>query len=557
MDVPQSPDVNQSKRSWSRLWPWLIILAVLLFVGAIRVRLLNLPLERDEGEYAYAGQLILQGIPPYELAYNMKLPGTYAAYAAGMAVFGQTTTGVHLTLLVVSSLNIIFVFLLTRQIGGVLAGLVAATSYGIMAASQTVAGLAAHATHFVVLFAVPATWVLIREIRDGRRAMFFLSGLLYGLAFLMKQQGLCFGLFGFAFLVWTALQKKEIFSVSFIQRAFIFGVGLSVPFLVTCVILALSGVFGRFWFWTVDYARSYESILTLRQGIQEHLLAHLDQTRDLSIGLWVLTLLGVSVALCVKCLRPAAILSVCFWLFSFLGTSAGLYFRGHYFILLLPAFALLTGLAVVALREIMPKTILPDVMRSLPLIGFGMILVWMVYYQSQIFFQWSPSQVSSRSYGDSMFTEAVVAADQIHGNSGSNSKVAVIGSEPEIYFYAHRHSATGYIYTYALMEAQPFALKMQHEMAQEIETASPEFLVNVIDQMSWLPSPDSSRYLADWSKEYSGKYYQKIGMIGHSPDGKLLSFWGSNATNAVISGGERLDIYERLSATGGEAAAVH
>ena len=63
------------------------------FVGFIRVRLLEMPLERDEGEYAYAGQLLLQGIPPYELAYNMKLPGTYFAYAAGMAVFGQTIGG--------------------------------------------------------------------------------------------------------------------------------------------------------------------------------------------------------------------------------------------------------------------------------------------------------------------------------------------------------------------------------------------------------------------------------------------------------------------------------
>jgi hypothetical protein len=39
-------------------------------------------LERDEGEYAYAGQLMLQGIPPYQLAYTMKLPGPFAAYAA-------------------------------------------------------------------------------------------------------------------------------------------------------------------------------------------------------------------------------------------------------------------------------------------------------------------------------------------------------------------------------------------------------------------------------------------------------------------------------------------
>jgi len=105
------------KRSF-RLSPWLILLAIVLFVGGIRARLLQMPLERDEGEYAYAGQLILQGIPPYELAYNMKLPGTYYAYAAGMAVFGQTTAGVHLTLLVANALTIALVFLLGKALFG-------------------------------------------------------------------------------------------------------------------------------------------------------------------------------------------------------------------------------------------------------------------------------------------------------------------------------------------------------------------------------------------------------------------------------------------------------
>jgi len=51
--------------------------------------------------------------------------------------------------------------------------------------------------------------------------------------------------------------------------------------------------------------------------------------------------------------------------------------------------------------------------------------------------------------------------------------VAVIGSEPEIYFYAQRHSATGFIYTYSLMEEQRFALAMQKQMIREIEEAKP------------------------------------------------------------------------------------
>ena len=54
-------------------WIFLAVIVVGL-VLVIRIRLLGIPLERDEGEYAYAGQLMLQGNPPYKLAYNMKFP---------------------------------------------------------------------------------------------------------------------------------------------------------------------------------------------------------------------------------------------------------------------------------------------------------------------------------------------------------------------------------------------------------------------------------------------------------------------------------------------------
>jgi len=41
------------------LGPLLTLLVTILATSAIRLRLLSMPLERDEGEYAYAGQLIL------------------------------------------------------------------------------------------------------------------------------------------------------------------------------------------------------------------------------------------------------------------------------------------------------------------------------------------------------------------------------------------------------------------------------------------------------------------------------------------------------------------
>ena len=98
-----------------RYQAWLLVGLTILFVVFVRVRLREMPLERDEGEYAYAGQLMLQGVPPYSEAYTMKLPGTYAAYALIMAMFGQSASGIHLGLALVSVASILLMFLLGRK----------------------------------------------------------------------------------------------------------------------------------------------------------------------------------------------------------------------------------------------------------------------------------------------------------------------------------------------------------------------------------------------------------------------------------------------------------
>jgi 4-amino-4-deoxy-L-arabinose transferase-like glycosyltransferase len=530
----------------------LIVAAVVLLAGGIRWRLLAVPLERDEGEYAYLGQLMLQGIPPYALAYSMKLPGTGFIYMLGMAVFGQTATGIHLTLLVVSSLTIVFVFLLGRKLAGDLAGAVAASAYGVMSICPAVLGLAAHATHFVVLFAVSATWLMLLAKDRGHWSALFGSGFLFGLAFLMKQQGLCFGLFGAAYLGWEAQRRGGLLTVSFGRRICLFGCGLAMPLVLTCAVLAASGQYGRFWFWTVSYARLYEGTLTLSQGLQENLWPHLQQTKGLSIGFWILALSGLAAAWRVKRLRPAMFFVLAYWAFSFLGTAAGLYFRGHYFILLLPAFALWLGLAVAGWREVMPAKVLPGVFKSLPVFVFGAILCGMLFYNRRVFFEWPADQVGTQIYRQNPFAEAVAAGDLIQKHSPGTARVAVMGSEPEIYFYAHRRSATGYIYMYPLMESQPYAPVMQREMVQEIEAAQPQFIVQVPYEFSWLPQPTSDRYLTDWADVYSRRFYDIIGFAGFDSAGKLATWWGGDPTHAPDFVGPRLVIFQRRENLGGQ-----
>ena len=76
MTTNPSTPVSRESNLFARHWGFFVVLAAAALVALVRMRLVDLPLERDEGEYAYAGQLLLQGVPPYELAYNMKFPGT-------------------------------------------------------------------------------------------------------------------------------------------------------------------------------------------------------------------------------------------------------------------------------------------------------------------------------------------------------------------------------------------------------------------------------------------------------------------------------------------------
>ena len=204
-------------------WAYLLLASAILLFAAIRIRLLQFPLERDEGEYAYGGQLILRGIVPYQLCYAMKFPGTALAQALIEAVFGQSPEGVHLGLLVVSSATIVLVFFLAKRLFGEIGAVVASTSFGLLAVSPAMLGFAAHASQFVILPAVGGTLLLLRAQESGKLALFFLSGVLFGLAVLMKQPGVLFVFFGIFWVAVGAVMPK-LHSPHFANRS---GIGES------------------------------------------------------------------------------------------------------------------------------------------------------------------------------------------------------------------------------------------------------------------------------------------------------------------------------------------
>lgn len=505
---------------------WIIVVLAIVLTVTVRVRLCDMPLERDEGEYAYAGQLMLQGVPPYKEAFNMKLPGTYVAYAMSMAVFGKTSTGVHIGLALVNAATIWLMFLLGGKLLDTAAGVAAAVTYALMSLSPDVLGLAGHATHYVVLPAVGGILLLLRSVETRAVKFHFAAGILFGVAFVMKQHGVFFGIFGGVFLIWercaprllglgngglgsrhsprrrageaTALDWTALF-----KELSVFSAGCLLPYVGICLWLWLAGVFPQFWFWTVTYGSKYASGLPLVKA-SDVTSATLRAVVGPNIVFWLLPWVGALIMWWDERLDAnRRFLITTLFLFSLASISVGFYFRQHYFILMLPVLAVLIGVAVsrsvLLLRgDQSVELFLALGVMMVAVIATGAVLIG----NGAVWFTLTPKKAVEDIYGSTVFGDTRDAAELIRANTPPGARIAVIGSEPEIYFYSGRRSATGHIYTYALMELHPYALTMQEEMIRQIEEAKPEYVVFVQNHFSWLTRQESEMKIFTWWQTY-------------------------------------------------------
>jgi general stress protein CsbA len=504
--------LRETNTTYRKFPVWLALLLILGAAAWIRWHLLGVPLERDEGEYAYGGQLLLQGIPPYTLLYNMKLPGIYAAYAGVLALFGQSPWGIHLGLLVINSLTGILIFLIGRRLLGALGGLASAAVFMTLAMGQPVQGIFANAEHFVLLPAMLGVFLLLLALDNDRPWLFLAAGFMLGMGFIIKQHGLFFivwgGVFGlggwFCSRPWGGGRRL-------LSRAGLFVLGVFLPYVITCILLYKAGVFDKFWFWTFEYARAYSQQVPLA-GAWNMLKLRTSEIVGASPWLWLSAAIGFFVVLWrYRNWRQAGFL-LSLTLFSLLAVSVGGYFRPHYFILLLPAVSLLAGSVFAALAASLAESENPLLYAGLPCLLLSLCLGLSLYKQRHFLFSVDAEQASRETYWPNPFVESLPIADYLRKQAKSGDRLAVIGSEPQLYFYSGMKSATGYIYMYPLMEGHDFALTMQKEMIKEIEAVRPEYLIFVRIDLSWLQRSNSHTQVYKWFENYV-KDYKRVGMV--------------------------------------------
>jgi hypothetical protein len=505
-------------RSWRNYWPALWLLLILVVVEVVRIRLLSMPLERDEGEYAYAGQLMLQGVPPYQLVYNMKMPGIYAAYALIMALFGQSIEGIHLGFMLVNFGAILLLYFVGRRFLQPAGAVAASAAYALLSLCPNVLGFSAHATHFVVLAALGGILLLQRAQEGGRLAGFFWSGTLFGAAFLMKQPGGAFAFFGGAAIVWAAWRRQPREWKSDAPRLAVYASGVAVPIVLTGLATWRLGTWDKFWFWTVTYARVHAASMPWALG-RPRLAGFF---RDLR---WEWLFWGLAAAGLLSVLMRKGRADEKFFFLSLLFISAAavcptLNFTSHYFVLMLPVVALLAAKALdVAAVWLAAAPQSLAWVRGAPWIVFGLMWGVVVWSYRGPFFTWGPEYLSDKMYSPNAFHVYPKIGDYLQRHSPPGATIAVFGSEPELFFYAHRRSVTGYIYMYDLVEDQPFRERMANEMISEVEKGSPDYIVFIDLITTWIFSdPKYFLSIQKWLTNYIAAQYEPFLVVTPAPN---------------------------------------
>lgn len=551
------------------MYPLLALVLVLALTGYVRWRLLSMPLERDEGEFAYIAQQWLEGVPPYRSGYAMKMPGIYAAYALILLVFGETISGIHAGAAVANLISIVLVFLVARKLYGAWLAVVAAGMFSLLTLDPVVESVG-QAEHFVILPALVGILLLqVAYERAARQKVPLLlwllaAGFCLGMSPVVKQHGFVFVPFGAWIVFYRWWREAEQRPWALVARLSALLAGGAVPFALVCGAMYGWGVFDQFWFWTIRYSRMYASYTPWSEGARRLVEQCGAFARSLPL-IWCLVLVGFSALLWDAQARARRWFVLPWAACSFLAVCPGMYFRGHYFVYVLPVAAILSALGCGAVgglvERVRRRPSATDQAWNGLLVG-AIVFALSVGWQSEYLFRASPREAVRIMYQFNAFPEAVEIARYISSHSLEEGPIIVLGSEPQIYLYTNRKSASPHIYMYPLMEVHPYALRMQHELADEIERARPEWIVTEMNNAGWQWEPKSEGWIFDWIEKTLQRDYEVEGVIDVMSLTDTNYVWGAAARDYERRSNLTLGVYRRkdlsrASAAGGLSTPSH
>ncbi len=451
---------------FSRLSPvWLCLAAVFALALLLRYPVADVPLERDEGEYAYIAQRWLLGEIPYKESFDQKPPGAFVAYALFQSTLGTSPAALHWGAQLYTLATLTLVLLLGRKLFSLAVGTAAAALVAFMTTDPSVYGNAANTETFMILPLAAGLLTTLRAVERDSVGWAFATGLLAAAALLCKQVALFNVLLFFGWIVWHA-RRRWLLTASVT-------LGTAALLLATFGYFVAQGAGRAFYDCVIGYNLAYASRVPLR----DYPAAFWPSFRELLSSFWPIYLAAV-VGLLALVRRRREPLLVGLWLLTTLAVCAtGGQFFAHYFIPTLLPTALFAGLGLARLSSPRGAMFLVALTAA--------CVVWGVAHSSWYYLMpGEPGKCRRVYHGPALFDEAPAVARFLADHSSPSDTVFVVGSEPEMYYYAERKCAGRYIFVYPLLTPFAGTVDRQREALEELRRERPSLIVTVFSPAS-------------------------------------------------------------------------
>jgi len=513
--LPREP--AKTSRSW---WLILIFAAVVL----LRLPLLGIPFERDEGEYAYIAWRMGHHEAPYRDWVNQKPPAVFCAYRVALALPMNPVSAVHLVAALFAAGSACAMVLIARKFLPDFWAAMAGLLLGVLSADPAVQGNAANTEVFMVLPMLLAQVLFFSAQSRRTFRWMILCGALSGLAALFKQVA-AVNWFALA-LLWPVFDREPGRWRRAIQFAALAAAGAA---LVWGLVLI--------WFWCLHGLGDFVyNVLT-------HNLAYIQSVpwryRPLNFWRTIDQLQGSE--LTVWLLGAAGIMALAWrrrfdWLFFVLttgvaeaiGVSASGYYFPHYFQQWLPALALCAAAGAGGLDQARLATLIPHwIRRPVLLLILAAPLAVALY---PFLFVYTPEQASYRIYPDNRFPAMVDVAHRLAEITRPEDRVYLYAAEPEILFHAQRVSATRYIILYPLFGNYRDAHERQTAAAEEITRAHPAAAFYFPVTLFFVPGDP---FFNEWTSNYFRNDFVPDSWLTVDSSGETKVVAGERPTDGV------------------------
>jgi hypothetical protein len=473
------------------------MVTLVLLTVALRAPLLKTPFERDEGEYAYIAWRLGHGELPYRDWIDQKPPAIFWVYRIALDLPMDPIRAVHVMGMLFSAASAIALYFLSRKFMRSPWALAAAALFAVLSVDPRIEGTAANTELFMLLPLILSQWAYLslpKERNPRRTAGMVATGFLTGIAAAFKQVAAVNWIFLIVLSPFLLSEKKRLRET--LQFAFWSTLGAAVVWVGLAGYFAAHKGFGAFADNVLLYNLQYIHAIpwAARWLACKGTISELSTTQAVT---WFMAVSGFTVLLASR--RNRLFLFFAGWLItSFIGVSASGYFFPHYFQQLLPVLAIVAVIGARFFFSLDRFKVVPSWARGCAIaIALAALPAATLY---PFIFRYTPAEAVTKIYPGNPFAEMPVLAKRLSEITKPDDRVFVFGAEPELLFYAHRVSATRYIFLFPLYGAYRDALEKQIATAGEITRAWPAAALYL--PVSFFFLPGSQQYFTQWSQDY-------------------------------------------------------